>query len=207
MDDTLMSKKELLERTNISYGQLYRWKRKNLIPEEWFIRKSTFTGQETFFPREKILNRIEQIKNMKDDLSLDELADRLTANASNVQLSIRDFTERNIVTSAAVELVQAHNPSRKIYSFDDMLCIYVVDVALQSGEVNQNECRSFIEMLELNYAKLRSVACSISLVRKLGVGMCVMYPSKSDVTFDKSAKVVLTLDLEQCAEELRLKLL
>ncbi|WP_453595920.1 DUF4004 family protein, partial [Streptomyces sp. NPDC054865] len=43
---------------SISYGQLYRWKRKNLIPEEWFIRKSTFTGQETFFPREEILKRI-----------------------------------------------------------------------------------------------------------------------------------------------------
>lgn len=49
MEEQLISKKELLERTSISYGQLYRWKRKNLIPEEWFIRKSTFTGQETFF--------------------------------------------------------------------------------------------------------------------------------------------------------------
>lgn len=52
MEQDLMSKKELLELTGISYGQLYRWKRKKLIPEEWFIRKSTFTGQETFFPRE-----------------------------------------------------------------------------------------------------------------------------------------------------------
>lgn len=49
MEEQLISKKELLEETSISYGQLYRWKRKNLIPEEWFIRKSTFTGQETFF--------------------------------------------------------------------------------------------------------------------------------------------------------------
>ncbi len=50
MDERLISKKELLEHAGISYGQLYRWKRKNLIPEDWFIRKSTFTGQETFFP-------------------------------------------------------------------------------------------------------------------------------------------------------------
>lgn len=49
MDEKLISKKELLRLTGISYGQLYRWKRKNLIPEEWFIRKSTYTGQETFF--------------------------------------------------------------------------------------------------------------------------------------------------------------
>ncbi len=75
MSEDLISKKELLDLTGISYGQLYRWKRKNLIPEQWFIRKSSFTGQETYFPREKILQRIDRILGMKDDLSLDALAD------------------------------------------------------------------------------------------------------------------------------------
>lgn len=55
MEEDLISKKELLELTGISYGQLYRWKRKQLIPEEWFIRKSVFTGQETFFQRNGFL--------------------------------------------------------------------------------------------------------------------------------------------------------
>ena len=80
MKTDFISKKELLELTEISYGQLYRWKRKNLIPEEWFIRKSTFTGQETFFPKERILERIGKIKNMKGDTSLDELANMLSPN-------------------------------------------------------------------------------------------------------------------------------
>ena len=35
-DPNLISKKELLDQTGISYGQLYRWKRKGLIPEAWF---------------------------------------------------------------------------------------------------------------------------------------------------------------------------
>ena len=55
MEEKLISKKDLLELTGISYGQLYRWKRKKIIPEEWFIKKSVSTGQETFFPMEKIL--------------------------------------------------------------------------------------------------------------------------------------------------------
>ncbi|MTL48522.1 DUF4004 family protein, partial [Turicibacter sanguinis] len=66
MEESLISKKELLQLTNISYGQLYRWKRKNLIPEEWFIKKSVSTGQETFFPRKEILERIERILELKD---------------------------------------------------------------------------------------------------------------------------------------------
>ena len=36
MEQELLSKKELLERYGISYGALYRWKRKGLIPEDWF---------------------------------------------------------------------------------------------------------------------------------------------------------------------------
>ncbi len=73
-----ISKKELLEVTGISYGQLYRWKREGLIPEEWFVKQSSFTGQETFFPREEILGRIGAILELKDTHSLGELAGLLS---------------------------------------------------------------------------------------------------------------------------------
>ncbi len=74
--ENLISKKELLERYSISYGALYRWKRMGLIPEDWFIRKSTVTGQETFFPEQLICERIELIKTLKDDKSLAELSNQ-----------------------------------------------------------------------------------------------------------------------------------
>ncbi len=72
MDDNLISKKALLEKYGISYGALYRWKRKGLIPEDWFIKTSTQTGQETFFPKEKIFERIDFITSHKDDLMIYE---------------------------------------------------------------------------------------------------------------------------------------
>lgn len=74
MGEELISKKELLERYRISYGALYRWKRKGLIPEEWFLKKATVTGQETFFPKDLICERVELIQSQKDDFSLDELS-------------------------------------------------------------------------------------------------------------------------------------
>jgi len=73
----LISKKELLQRYDISYGALYRWKRKGLIPDDWFIKKATVTGQETFFPEKLICERMELILGKKDNLSLDELSDEL----------------------------------------------------------------------------------------------------------------------------------
>ena len=65
MEQELISKKELLERYSISYGALYRWKRKGLIPEEWFLKKSTVTGQETFFPKELVCERVALILGQK----------------------------------------------------------------------------------------------------------------------------------------------
>ena len=76
-DEKLISKKDLLSRYGISYGALYRWKRMGLIPEEWFVKKSAVTGQETFFERELICRRIEMILGLKDSLSLEEIAKQL----------------------------------------------------------------------------------------------------------------------------------
>lgn len=75
MDQTYISKKELLEMFGISYGALYRWKRMGLIPEDWFIRRSTSTGQETFFRREQIIPRMEQI--LERSASLEDLANKI----------------------------------------------------------------------------------------------------------------------------------
>lgn len=69
----MISKKDLLIKMNISYGQLYRWKREGLIPDSWFIKQSVSTGQETFFDEKLIIPRIEQIKSLKDKYQFDEM--------------------------------------------------------------------------------------------------------------------------------------
>nr|MBQ4319448.1 DUF4004 family protein [Clostridia bacterium] len=77
MDENLISKKELLKKYGISYGALYRWKRMGLIPEDWFIKQATPTGQETFLPKTQICPRIELILERGGDISLSDLADEL----------------------------------------------------------------------------------------------------------------------------------
>ena len=73
-----ITKKELLQETGISYGQLYRWKREGLIPEEWFIKKASRTGQETYLPREQVIERIHFIREQKGKCSLEELSRMLS---------------------------------------------------------------------------------------------------------------------------------
>ena len=96
-NENLISKKELLERYNISYGALYRWKRKGLIPDEWFIKKSAVTGQETFFPEKLVCERVELILVKKEDVLLDELAKELSGEESKNEFIVlsTEFGEKS----------------------------------------------------------------------------------------------------------------
>ncbi|MCD7943977.1 MAG: YhbD family protein [Clostridia bacterium] len=78
-DPSLISKQDVLKMYNISYGTLYRWKRMGLLPGEWFIKKTVFTGQETFLPRELVIERINLIlKEQSKGKSLDEIYAAIT---------------------------------------------------------------------------------------------------------------------------------
>lgn len=115
MELELISKKDLLKRYSISYGALYRWKRMGLIPEEWFIKKTTVTGQETFFPVHLISERMELIQRQKDDCSLSELAKQLgRASEKKAVLIIRSvFGEKTFYLNEIQSIVVDHGDGTK----------------------------------------------------------------------------------------------
>lgn len=206
MEQNLISKKELLELTGISYGQLYRWKRKNLIPEDWFIRKSTFTGQETFFPREKILARIDKIKDMKEDLSLDDLADMFSPNLAEVALKKEQLLERGIVSRMALDFFVEQQGRTDLFTFEKILYVFVLDKMLQTGEISLEEGKILLQALEDNYRKFEGKNCELLFVRKLGISTCLLHTSPNEIYFEKNARVVTRLNLAVCIEELKIKI-
>ncbi len=119
--ELLISKKELLDRYKISYGALYRWKRKGLIPDEWFIKKSAITGQETFFPEKLICERIELILSKKEDILLDELARELSGEENQNEFIIlsTEFGEKSfrLCDVKSVVIVDKNGKRTDIFSF------------------------------------------------------------------------------------------
>lgn len=206
MEEDLISKKELLEVTGISYGQLYRWKRKDLIPEDWFIRKSSYTGQETFFPRHKIISRVDKIINMKDDLSLDELADVFSPNAGETSLRSIELMDRNIVSSLALDLYIELQGQQDEYTFDNILCIYILEKLLQSGELSRDEGVLLVSTMGEHYGKLAGKNVELILIRKMGISAVFITDSADQVYFDKGVKWVIRLPLAPSIEELKLKM-
>lgn len=207
MDRDLISKKELLDTTGISYGQLYRWKRKQLIPEEWFIRKSTFTGQETFFPRDLILARIDKIVNMKDDLSLDQVAGKLSPMLLDYELRKSAFTERNIVSQVVMKQYAGKDPEHTVYSFEMLLYFYVIDKLLQTGEMTMEEGERLLTVLRDHFPKFDGKPCSLIFIRKMGVSSFLLVSSEADVYFDNGIKIVAKLPMVELIEQLRGKLI
>ena len=127
-NQNLISKKELLAKYGISYGSLYRWKRMGLIPEEWFIKTSTVTGQETFFDRDTVCERIELIISMKDNTSLEALALKLNPPANKehklvikTPYGIKSFKREDIKGIVVSGETEVDITDRIISLFDELL--------------------------------------------------------------------------------------
>ncbi|SDY87450.1 MULTISPECIES: YhbD family protein [unclassified Bacillus (in: firmicutes)] len=207
MSTDLISKKDLLELTGISYGQLYRWKRKNLIPEDWFIRKSTFTGQETFFPKEKILERIDKIQTMKEDLSLDELANMFSPSVSEISFMKEDIIRKGIASEPVVQFFIEQMNKQAEFQFVDILYVFILEELLQSGEISLEEGKMILQVFHEHYEIMKQKNSELVVARKLGISTCFLVSNVDDLFFEKGTKVVVRLTIMQYTETLKSKLL
>ena len=207
MSTELISKKDLLELTGISYGQLYRWKRKNLIPEDWFVRKSTFTGQETFFPKEKILERIDKIQTMKEDLSLDELAHMFSPSVTEICLTKEEIVGKGIAAEPVVQFFIDQTKKSAGFQFVDILYVYILEELLQSGEISLEEGKMVLQVLKEHYEGMKQKNSELVMIRKLGISSCFLVSNVEDLCFEQGTKVVTRLTIMNYTEELKTKLL
>ncbi len=208
MDPEMISKKELLVSAGISYGQLYRWKRKGLIPEDWFVRRSTFTGQETFFPRDKVLSRIEKIKTMQDeDASLDEIADAVAPNLGEISMTIAEIRERGLVSAEAAEIFSEKvRDGDEPLVFGEVVSLSALDSLLKTGEVSIEEGRTVLDALQENYPAFQGRTADLIFVRRMGLSTALLVSGAAEVRFDRAARVIARLNLDECAESLRARI-
>ena len=193
--EELISKKELLEQTGISYGQLYRWKRKNIIPEEWFIKKSVSTGQETFFPREKILDRIEMIVNMKDEASLDDLAKMFSAEFEHANLDLDRLIRKSVITEQCITIYKDITGNKNIQTIEQVVGIKVLKDKLTAGELTLPECQELIRFIHTRFEVLTGEGNRIYVLRAMGVPFVMGVKSEKDIVFNDNYKVVTWVNL------------
>ncbi|MCL2147950.1 MAG: YhbD family protein [Methanomassiliicoccaceae archaeon] len=205
MDGDMISKKELLELKGISYGTLYRWKRKRLIPDEWFVRKSTFTGQETFFPRDLILERVDSILNSKEGRSLDDLARILSEIPVEMNVTLDEMRARGLISDAAVSAAGPFLPGT--LDFDGALVAFSVDGPIEAGDLSLEDAMNMVRNMAAADDGEALRRSAVRLYRKQGVAFCAILPDASKAYMDASSKLVFEISMPQAAAAFKTRIL
>lgn len=204
MFEELISKKELLEELQISYGQLYRWKRKKLIPEEWFIKKSVSTGQETFFPRYKITTRINKILELKDDISLDDLANQFSYSVKDIKLKRTYLIQNNIVPVNIIERFEAIiSTDNDIYEESRLFTLFIYERLIGIGFLSLEEANEITIAVFNNYLKLNNEEKILVVKRKLGVCFYYVLSSEPEILIDESSIEITRFKISDILEKIK----
>ncbi len=220
-EEEMIAKKEVLERAEITYGQFYRWKRKGLIPEGWFERRSTFTGQETFLPQAKILERLARIKALKDDHSLEEIAELLSPQSGGRPVERADLEGLDWISPEVLEYYATVSGQRGPFSFADLLQLALLE-QLQTLDLAPEEIALALatlradlqgEQLSLGEARpgwlllviRKEIKLSLLSKQQPTVGFCCLVPS-GQFQLDPESQVAAQLDLNRLREETKMRM-
>lgn len=200
----LISKKDLLAMTGISYGQLYRWKRERLIPEEWFIKQSSYTGQETFFPREQILSRVKSILEMKDDHSLEDLAKMFSPDANQAAVSVAELAENGILEGETSQILSEVYGGNEPDFWGAAFASALIKAVGKAG-LGREQTVALLRMSARAAAKSRSADAVCTVFLAEGEYHAVFTAKSVPLAFDSGIEVVCQISLSEAAEELKLK--
>ena len=208
MAGELISKKEVLRLTGISYGQLYRWKRMGLIPEAWFIRRSTFTGQETFFPKEKILKRVQQILRLKEEHPLEELVKILAPEAVPGEVAHSDPLSLSPIGQEGQKLLWKEGD----YTFPELVALALGAEAIRRG-AHPKEANLLVALLREKQNIVRSPSGVTAVLGEkevnlehIEVRLTFAVLGREPIHLDPEAREKVRIDLEKIVGEMKLTL-
>lgn len=205
-ENNLISKKELLQLTGISYGQLYRWKRENLIPEAWFVKKASFTGQETFFPKDKILERTAMILELKDKHSLEELGNIFSPESTNRIFRRSDFEDitdiKSDITEAFVKVFQKDR-----FSFLELTFMYIVSKLKTEGILNEGDLQNVVSGINSWSSAVKDTSYLFLICRSGSEVFTLLLRQDAILYLDSKTKKMKEILLDEAAKELNEKLI
>ena len=203
----LISKKQLLKVTHISYGTLYRWKRMGLIPESWFIHKATETGQATYFLKDKILPRIDRIKELKGELSVEQMQELFSANVESFKIPLKDFKDLEIVGKMSLTAFTSVFPEKEMLDFNDVFGMYVVDHLMKLSGIYLEDAKQVLRMLCRYLSVEASKDYQLLLLRKMGVPMTVLVSGEDQILLEDNTEIIACANLVEFEEALKDRLI
>lgn len=200
----LISKKDLLAITGISYGQLYRWKRERLIPEEWFIKKSSYTGQETFFPREQMLSRIQSIQELKDKYSLEELSRMLSPEVSENTYSISEIEQIEEIDKELFKILQGAF-AKEEFSYMEVLVMTILSEINKELDLSHMIVGEIAWGIKEQLSKVKSTGYQFLILSLEGKYYSMIKEASDEIILDTRFEIIKSVSMEQFSNDLKVK--
>lgn len=200
----LISKKELLSVTGISYGQLYRWKREKLIPEEWFIKQSSYTGQETFFPREQAVSRIRAILAAKDEYSLEQLAKIFSPEENPAAIPAQRLEEIQEIGRPFAQQAAAAC-QKETYRLFDLALLAAASDAAEKLKLTGEQTAGWIQKSISMASRIHSMNTICIVFTAGGEPHMALLPDTSAAEFDSGIQVAGIYPVGELANTIKLK--
>ena len=175
----------------------------HLIPESWFIHKSTHTGQETFFPKERMLARVHRIQELKGELSKEQLKEIFSPNVRSFRIPFEDFLSLKIVTKLSVTAFSSVFPEKRELSFDDVFSIYVVDHLMRLSGIYLEDAKQVIRMLDKYLRKNSTKEFQLILMRKMGIPFTVLVKGEEEILLEENMEIIACAHLSEFEEALK----
>jgi hypothetical protein len=199
-EETWISKKDLLQETGISYGQLYRWKRQKLIPDAWFVKQSSYTGQETYLPRERILERVQAILDRKDVYSLEQLAEMFAPEESGRTFSIEEMGRWiNMETLTAQAVARKHKGD---YAFLNLLFLYMGNRLEKNQLLNEHTADRWAEATLGWIPRMKGTAYRLIIMGKSWPEMFLLVGHDTEFFPEPEMQVLVDWDMDKEAKQL-----
>lgn len=198
----LISKKDLLAMTGISYGQLYRWKRERLIPEEWFIKQSSYTGQETFLPREQVLSRIHSILELKDRYSMEEIAKILNPEAAGNDIPPEALADFNEIDRELLELLPEVYVKQQ-YEFLDLVFLSALSGIIGKNGFTSRDAANLLKRANPAVFSLKSADRVMMVFRAGGQFHLALYRESAPASFDTGLQIIDIINLNGKANQIK----
>ncbi|MHB1484227.1 MAG: DUF4004 family protein [Saccharofermentanales bacterium] len=200
----LISKKELMNETHISYGQLYRWKREKLIPEEWFIKQPSFTGQETFFPKTKIINRIKAIQELKDKYSLEELAKILSPEVSERNFTVDDLQLIDEIDKGLIPCFYSIF-GKSSFSYIDLLVLIAISSCKKEFSLQLKDIENLCQGVKDYLTEIKQTDFIFILLNKNGDYFIALHSEQAQIFIDKRLQILKQIRLNDVSSIMKLK--
>lgn len=178
-----------------------------LIPENWFIHKATETGQATYFLKDKILPRIDRIKELKGELSVEQMQELFSANVESFKIPLKDFIDLDIVGKMSLTAFTSVFPDKNMLDFNDVFGMYVVDHLMKLSGIYLEDAKQVLRLLCRYLSVEASKDYQLLLLRKMGVPMTVLVSGEDQILLEDNTEIIACANLVEFEEALKDRLI